>query len=167
MLPMTLHELKTLHAYSSWADNRLFDSLEPIPAEQYMKDLGSSHGGIHGTMVHLVGAQKIWIERFKGESQPFLTLNPPDSLAALKGVWEKVGYETAKWLGMMTDKKLTGTFSMKNLKGETQTHLFWQAFQHLANHSSYHRGQVVTMMRQLGETPPTTDMILFYMESRR
>ncbi|MDH4069821.1 MAG: DinB family protein [Ignavibacteria bacterium] len=164
---MTLQELKSLHAYSSWADNRIFDSLEALPSEQYLRNLGSSHGGIHGTMIHLVGAQKIWLERFKGETGPFLATDPPESLAALKRVWEKVGYDTAKWLGMLNDSKLNGTFSMKNLKGETLTQIFWQAFQHLANHSSYHRGQVVTMMRQLGAQPPTTDMILFYMESRK
>ena len=162
---MTLQELKTLHAYNAWADNRMFESLALLPEDQYLKDLGSSHGGIHGTMTHLVGAQKVWLERFKGDVKPFLSKNPPPDLPALKKIWEETGYETAKWLSMMTDKKLTATFTMKNLKGETQTHVFWQAFQHLVNHSSYHRGQVVTMIRQLGGKPPTTDLILFYLKS--
>jgi len=164
---MTLHETKTLHAYNSWADNRIFDALESLPEEQYLRDLKSSHGGLHGTMIHLVGAEKIWLERFRGEAQPFLTKDPPPTLAALRKIWEDVGYQTAKWLGMMTDQKLAGTFAMKTLKGETQTHVFWQAFQHLVNHSSYHRGQIVTMLRQTGAPPPVTDMILFYRETSK
>jgi len=163
---MTIAEVKTLHAYDSWANNRIFETLAMLPPEQYLKDMNSSHGGIHGTMIHLVGAEKVWLERFHGAPEPFLTTNPPHSLAELKAIWEKVGYNTAKWLGGMTDKKLTETFTMKTQKGETFTHRFCDAFQHFVNHSSYHRGQVVTMLRQLGVKPPTTDLILFYRETK-
>lgn len=164
---MTLQELKLLHAYNSWADNRIFDALQQLPEEQYKTDMKGSHGGIHTTLVHLVGAEKIWMERFRGSPQPFLSENPPKSLAELKSVWEKVGYETAQWLGAATDKKLQETFTMKTSKGDTFTHVYWQAFQHLVNHSTYHRGQIITMLRQLGVKPPTTDMILFYRETAR
>lgn len=162
---MTLQEIKTLHAYNSWADNHIFETLEEVPAAQYMKDMKSSHGGLHGTMVHLVGAEKIWLERWQGSPQPFLSDNALESLAALKKVWEKVGYDTAKWLGAMSDKKLTETFTMKTAAGDTFTHIFWQAFQHLVNHSSYHRGQIVVMLRQIGVKPPATDLIRFYRET--
>ena len=162
---MTLNDLKLLHAYNSWANNRIFDALATIQHEQYVQDMKSSHGGIHGTLVHIVGAEKIWLERFKEAPLPFLTQDPPKSLAKLKLVWEKVGYDTAKWLGTMTDKKLQETFTAKTLKGDTFTNTFWQAFQHVVNHSSYHRGQIVTMMRQLGVNPPSTDLILFYRET--
>jgi uncharacterized damage-inducible protein DinB len=164
---MTLQELKTLHAYNSWANNRLFEALATIPPDQYTKDMNSSHGGILGTMIHLVGAEKIWLERFQGSPQPFLTENPPKSLVELKAIWEKVGYDTARWLSGMSDKKLAETFTMKTTKGETYTHVYWQAFQHLMNHSTYHRGQVVTMMRQLGLKPPATDLIFFYRETAK
>ena len=162
---MTLEEAKLLHAYDSWANNRIFDALAGLPTDQYLKGMDSSHGGIHGTMVHLVGAEKVWLERFHGAAQPFLSENPPASLADLRSIWEKNGYEMAKWLGTMTDKKLTDTFTMKTLKGDTFTHAFTRAFQHLMNHSTYHRGQVVTMLRQLDVKPPGTDLIQFYRET--
>ena len=162
---MTLSEIKLLHAYNSWADNLFFDALAQLPKEQYMRDMKASHGGIHTTLTHLVGAEKVWLERFNGAAQPFLSQNPPASLAELRTVWEKVGYDTAKWLGTMTDKKLSDTFTMKTSKGESFTHTFVQAFQHLVNHSTYHRGQIVVMLRQLGVKPPTTDMIRFLRET--
>lgn len=164
---MTLSEVKLLHAYNSWADNRIFEALTTLPPAQYMQDMKGSHGGIHTTLVHLVGAEKVWLERFQGAAQPFLSENPPASLGELKAVWEKVGFDTAKWLGTMTDKKLGETFTMKTLKGDTFTHVFWQAFQHVVNHSSYHRGQIITMMRQLGVKPPGTDLIQFYRETAK
>ena len=162
---MTLSEIKLLHAYNSWADNLFFDALAQLPKEQYMQDMRSSHGGIHTTLIYLVGAEKVWLERFNGAAQPFLSQNPPVSLAELHAVWEKVGYDTAKWLGTMTDKNLSDTFTMKTSKGESFTHTFVQAFQHLVNHSTYHRGQIVVMLRQLGVKPPTTDMIRFLRET--
>jgi uncharacterized damage-inducible protein DinB len=162
---MTLSELKLLHAYNSWADNRIFDALVQLPAEQYLQDMKGSHGGIHNTLVHLVGAQKVWLERFQGAAQPFLSENPPKSLAELKAIWEKVGHDTAQWLGTMSDKKLQEPFAMKTTKGDVFTHIYWRACQHVVNHSTYHRGQIVTMLRQLGVKPPATDLILFYRET--
>ncbi len=160
---MTLQEIKTLHAYNSWGDNLIFDALEAIPEDQYKADMKSSHGGLHGTMTHIVGAEKLWLERWQGAPQP--PLAPPASHAELKKIWEKVGYDTAKWLSTMTDKRLNETFTMKTLAGDAFTHIFWQAFQHLVNHSSYHRGQIITMLRQIGTKPPTTDLIRFYRET--
>jgi uncharacterized damage-inducible protein DinB len=164
---MTLQEIKTLQAYNAWADNRIFEAVAQLPSDQYMQDAKSSHGGIHGTLIHMVGAEKVWLERFQGDPKPFLTQNPPNSLLELKSVWEKVGYDTAHWLGAMTDKKLNETFTMKTAKGDTYTHVYWQAFQHMVNHSSYHRGQIVTMLRQFGAKPVSTDLSLFYRETAK
>ncbi len=164
---MTLQEIKTLHAYNAWANNRVFGNVENLPAEQYMKDMKSSHGGIHGTLTHLVGTEKIWLERFTGNVQPFLKATEIPNVAELKKAWERTGYETAKWLGMMSDKKLNEIFEMKTLKGDVYKHIYWQAFQHVVNHSSYHRGQIITMLRQIDAQPISTDLIQFYREVRK
>ena len=162
---MTLAEMKILHAYNSWADNRIFDALTALSPEQYVSDMKSSHGGIHGTLVHLVGAEKIWLERWLGTPRAFLTTEQVQTLAEVKKAWESVGLETARWLGTLTDKKIQETFTMKTAKGDTFTHVYWQAFQHLVNHSSYHRGQIITMIRQIGGKPVSTDLIQFYRET--
>ena len=161
---MTLQEIKSLQAYNAWANNRIFDLLSSLPAEQYMQDMKSSHGGIHGTLTHMVSAENIWLQRFKGPAGPPLVAAEIPSLAALKKIWEGVGFDTAKWLGMMTDKKLGESFIMKTSTGETFVYIYWQAFQHMVNHSSFHRGQIVTMLRQHGVQPVNTDLIRFYRE---
>lgn len=164
---MTLQEVKMLHAYNAWANNRIFDAVQRLTDEQYKKDMKASHGSIHGTLTHMVGAEKIWLERFLGNPQPFLKAEDIPSASALRTIWEGVGYEMARWIGTMSDKKLQEVFEMKTLKGDVYTHVYWQAFQHLANHSSYHRGQIVTMLRQLDMQPVSTDLILFYRETKR
>ena len=163
---MTLKEITLLHAYSSWASNRIFDAVAALPADQYMQDMKSSHGGIHGTLTHMVAAEKIWLSRWVGKPDARLMgTDAAPSLSDVKAVWEKVGYETALFLGTMTDKKLQETFPMTTSKGETFNHVYWQAIQHVVDHSSYHRGQIVTMMRQLGVKPPGTGLIGFYREA--
>ncbi len=164
---MTLQEVKNLHAYNAWANNRIFENVETLPADQYMKDMKSSHGGIHGTLTHIVGAEKVWLERFADNAQPFLKAAEIPNPEALKNIWEKNGFETAKWLSMMSDKKLNETFEMKTLKGDVYKHIYWQAFQHLVNHSSYHRGQIITMLRQIDAKPVSTDLIQFYRETAK
>lgn len=165
---MTLHDIRLLHAFNSWASSRIFDSLTTMPSDQYMRDMKSSHASIHGTLTHMVGAEKIWLSRWAGTTGATM-LQPSEvpGLPQLKAIWESVGYDTAKFLGTMTDKRLQESFTMTNAKGETLTVLYWQAFQHVVDHSTYHRGQVVTMMRQLGVIPPSTGLIAFYRETNK
>jgi uncharacterized damage-inducible protein DinB len=165
---MTLQEIKILHAFNSWADNRILDATIAMPAEKVMQDMKSSHGSIHGTLVHLVAAEKMWLSRWVGKPDPgFISAADAPTVDAVKNIWIAVGFETAKFLSTMTDRKLQESFTMKTSKGETFTHLYWQAFQHMVDHSSYHRGQVVTMMRQQGITPPVTGLINFYRETAK
>jgi uncharacterized damage-inducible protein DinB len=163
---MTLQEIKLLHAYNSWASNRIFDAVAQMTRDHYMQDLKASHGGIHGTLTHMVGAEKFWLSRWVGVPEAkLITPEEVPSLPELKALWEKVGFDMAKFLGTMTDKKLAGTFAMTTSKGDTFTHVYWQAIQHVVNHSTYHRGQVVVMMRQLGVKPPGTGLNTFYREA--
>jgi uncharacterized damage-inducible protein DinB len=165
---MTLNEIKLLHAFNAWADNRIFEAVAPLTAEQYMRDMKSSHGSIHGTLTHIVGAEKLWLSRLVGK--PDATLLSTHDVASLKGlkeIWERVGYDTAKFLSTMNDKKLLETFSYSTTKGQQYTCVYWQAFQHVADHSTYHRGQIIALLRQLDVTPPNTGLILFYRETNK
>jgi uncharacterized damage-inducible protein DinB len=162
---MTLQEIKILHAYNSWANNRIFDAVEQLPAAQYTQDLKSSHRSVHGTLTHLVAAEKMWLSRWLGTPDPkYLAPDDFPTIRDLRKVWESIGYETARFLGGLSDRKLQETFTMTTSSGETFTHTYTQAVQHVVDHSSYHRGQIVAMLRQLGVQPPPTGLIRFYRE---
>lgn len=162
---MTLHEIRLLHAYNAWATNRLFTALESLPTEQYHRDMHSSHGSIHGTLIHLVGAEKLWLARWEGRAEPFLTATEAPTREALYTVWERAGFSTAKFLGTMSDAKLQERLALRSPQGGTSHTTYWQAIQHVVDHSTYHRGQVVCMMRQAGAIPPSTGLIQFYRET--
>ena len=165
---MTTQEMRQLYAFTAWATNKFFDALGPLTQEQLTKDMQTSHKSIHGTLTHLVGAEKIWSERLTGATvQPFLRPEDAPTLGALKQIWTKVGFESAKFVGGLTDKKLLEIFEMKTAKGEVYKYLYWQIMLHVVDHSSYHRGQIVAMMRQQNVVPPTTAMNGFFRETAK
>jgi uncharacterized damage-inducible protein DinB len=165
---MTLQEIKTLVAYSAWATNRIFEALEALSPEETMRDMKSSHGSIHGTLTHLVGAEKIWLSRMSGTPDK-ATIKPTDvpTVADVKTTWEQTGFALAKFLGLQTDKKLEDTFGFLTLTGEQFTYRYGEALQHVVNHSTFHRGQVVALMRQMGHKPPDTGLTIFIRETRK
>jgi uncharacterized damage-inducible protein DinB len=165
---MTLQEIKTLVAYSAWATNRIFEALEALSPEETMRDMKSSHGSIHGTLTHLVGAEKMWLSRMSGTPDK-ATIKPTDvpTVADVKTTWEQTGFALAKFLGLQTDKKLEDTFGFLTLTGEQFTYRYGEALQHVVNHSTFHRGQVVALMRQMGHKPPDTGLTIFIRETRK
>lgn len=165
---MTLQEARTLHAFNAWATNRLFDTVAAMPADDVGKDLKTSHGSIYGTLLHMVSAERTWLAIWQGQAGiPKLTPAEAPTPAALKTLWEKIGFETARFLGGMSDKRLQETFRMTISSGTTYTHTYAQAFHHVVDHSTYHRGQIVAMLRQLGVTPPATGLIAFLREIQK
>jgi uncharacterized damage-inducible protein DinB len=162
---MPLQEITQLVVFNRWADERFFDALSQLSAEQYSRDLQSSHGGIHGTLAHIVGVEKGWLRRWR--SQPATATSPLShmhSLAELRAYWEGVCAEMSQFVATLDDCKLQETLETTTLAG-TFTAPYWQMIQHVVDHSSYHRGQIVTMLRQLGVTPPSTGMMRFYRDT--
>ena len=163
---MHLHDLHTLFEYNAWAKARLVEVVETIPHEQYMKDFGSSHGGIHGTIFHIMGAEAIWLRRWKGESPAsFWKAEEFPTFDALKQRWDMVEHEMLGFCHMLkSDEDIHRTIVYRDLKGNDYSQPLNQLMQHLVNHSTYHRGQVTTMLRLVDVKPPNTDLITYYRE---
>ena len=165
MTERALETVRELFTYNTWANRRIFEALAQFPPEEYLRDLRSSHGGIHGTLAHIVGAEKIWLSRWTGGPVPAV-LQGKDvaSLAELRAIWEDVETERTAFLSGLSDRRLEETLAIKTTKGEEFVHTYGEMFRHVVDHSSYHRGQIVTMLRQLGVKPPSTGLIMFYRE---
>ncbi|HYK90215.1 MAG TPA: DinB family protein [Acidobacteriota bacterium] len=163
---MTVQEIKTLFAFNSWATNRIFEALEKVAEQDYKRDLKASHGSLHGTMTHLVAAERIWLSRLVGKPETSLvTEQDLPSLGALKTAWEDIASRTARFVGKLDEQKLQTAFEYTTTSGKKFANTHQQILQHLVNHSSYHRGQIAAMMRQVGAEPVSTDLIAFYRHS--
>ncbi len=160
---MTVAETMVLFEYDQWATDRTMESVSTLPGATYFSDLKSSHGGIHGTLVHLYGASAVWLARWKGTSPPRLAgVSEVPDMASLRDAWKRYRADLGGWLADLTEEKLAAPLSYLDLKGNPQAQPLYQQVQHCLNHATYHRGQVVTMLRQAGGTPAGTDLIMFY-----
>jgi uncharacterized damage-inducible protein DinB len=165
---MTLDEVRTLLAYDTWANGAFLDAIEGLPEEKQRLDLKASHRNLFGTMVHVVAAEEIWLSRWKGAPKARLTREEdvPDA-KELRRWWNDVIAERDAFANALLEDDLDREMEMSTTSGTTYRHRFADMFRHVVNHSSYHRGQLVSMLRQLGEKPPSTDFIRFLRENRR
>jgi len=157
------NELSRLYHYDEWATNKLIDAAEKVGPEKLSRDLGTSFGSLHGTLLHIYGAQSNWLARWKG-SQPHgpFTVEEVPNLEELKTRWQRLRGEFREFLTSTTEEQLQQPFAYNDLKGNPWSELLYRQIQHVMFHSMYHRGQVVTLLRQLNEVPPQTDLIAYY-----
>src|SRR3989442_12379936 len=88
---MNVTEVRELYAYNAWAQRRLFNALAQLPTEPYLRDLKSSHGGIHGTLCHIVWAEQLWLSRWVGSPKPAGAQGKElPALAAARARWGEV-----------------------------------------------------------------------------
>jgi len=164
---MNQKDFQTLYNYNCWANARVHDTVAKLTEEQYTRDLSNSFGSVRDTLTHILAAEWIWLRRWQGES-PKALLDPADfpDLATLRAKWMEVEREQMAFVNSLTDERLGTPVSYINTKGKTWTYSLWQMLQHVVNHSTYHRGQVTTMLRQLGAEPAATDFLLFFDEEK-
>ncbi len=160
---MSLAFVNELFNYNYWARDRVLQSCATLTGEQFLRPLGNSFPSIRDTLAHLVAAEWIWLERWRGRSpRALLSAEEFPTLASVSERWRMVEAEMRAYLATLSEETLESTVTYVNSKGETWTYDLWRMMVHLLNHQSYHRGQVATLLRQLGMKPLTVDFLVAY-----
>jgi uncharacterized damage-inducible protein DinB len=162
---MTPNEMAVLYEYNAWANRRQLEAVGKVTTEEFLRPMGSSFGSLRDTMTHIYGAEWLWLERFQRRSPAAL----PDAgefqdVASLRERWTELEARLLRFVGTLTQEDLNRVFEYKTLKFGVYKNPLWQSMQHLVNHGTYHRGQVTTLLRQLGAQPVLTDLMHFYRE---
>ena len=133
-----------------------------LTGEEFTRHNASSHPSVRDTLVHTMAAELIWLRRWQGESPKGL-LDPSEfpTHAAVAARWSEVERELSAFVGALTDEDLARVVAYTNTRGEAWRYPLAHMMQHVVNHSTYHRGQVATMLRQLGAPAAPTDFILY------
>lgn len=172
---MTKDDIELLYEYDRWANNRVLQACSALSAEQFTRDLGGSFPSLRDTLVHIFAGEWGWLQYWK---EPFpdpgfladlmarrkVLFDPtafPDLTAVLKK-WAEVEKDQIDFIQLLTDEHLERVVPVRT----TQMKLI-HLMQHVANHSTYHRGQIALMMRQLGAVPQATDFHVFVIEGGR
>lgn len=164
---MNLSDVKRLFSYTEWANALALDAAEKLPDENLRRDVRISHRSIFETLLHMAGAEWIWLERWHGRSPAKAqawsrwTTESCADLATLRERWANLIDQRTQYVSELDEAKLAAELPFKLLSGDPSSMPLCDQMQHIVNHSTMHRGQVVGMIRQLGIEPPATDLIFY------
>jgi uncharacterized damage-inducible protein DinB len=172
---VTKDDIHLLYEYDRWANNRVLQSATALSAEQFTRDLGGAFCSVRDTLVHIIGGEWIWLAYWtqsahssslvadlRTQRDALFQPHAFPNIAAVQLKWAEVEKEQVEFINHVTSQSLDKMFPFRT----TQIRLA-HLMQHLANHSTYHRGQVALMMRQLGAEPLATDFHVFLAEGPR
>lgn len=164
---MNLNDIRQLFDYTDHANHLVLDAAETLTDEQLRQDVKISHGSIFGTLAHMTGAEWVWLSRWQGVSPSEIWNDKTFAdLAALRARWQQIETERKALLDNLTMDALHAELGYRNIKGEAFSLPLVVQMQHVVNHATLHRGQVVGMIRQLGIAPPAVDL-LFYLLAKK
>jgi uncharacterized damage-inducible protein DinB len=160
---MTREEVRTLYRYNAWANGRLLDSCGLLTPEEFTRDLGSSFRSVRDTLAHIMGAEWIWLERWRGRSPSRL----PEGwglfgLPGLRRQWSEVERDLLAFVDHLSPEDLGKTVEYRNVRGNRFAYPLEQMLAHVVNHGTYHRGQVASVLRRLGAQPRATDYLRYF-----
>ena len=157
-VPLAL--LNELFDYNYWARDRQLQACADLTEEQFLRPLGNSFPSLRDTLTHLLAVEWLWLERWRGHS-PRTLLAPEDfpTLTALSQRWQTVEREMREYVASLSEEEIGRTVSYVSTRGQTWTYTLGRMILHLLHHQSYHRGQVTSLLRQLGTQPPKVDFL--------
>jgi uncharacterized damage-inducible protein DinB len=162
---MTPEEMQQLFDYNAWANRRVLEAAEKLSVEQFVQRIESSFPSVRDTLAHIYGAEWIWLERFQGRSPSALPASAEfTDISLLQQQWLEHEARLLSFVRGLTQADLDREIEYKTLKFGVYQNPLWQSMLHMVNHGTYHRGQVTTMLRQLGAQPILTDLMHFYRE---
>jgi uncharacterized damage-inducible protein DinB len=162
---MDLEGLRTMLDYHYWARDRVLAAVDVLTPEELTRDLKNSFGSVRDTLVHIYFAEWAWHQRWQGETPERLSPEGYPDVASIRRAWQDHEPKVRAFVEGLGNEGTSRVFQYKLMSGSTGASPFWQMLQHVVNHASYHRGQITTMLRQLGAQPPKSmDMIHFYRE---
>ena len=160
---MTKEYFTLMADFNIWANNTLCDWLGSLDEQQWTKEMASSFSTIQETVLHIISAEKAWLLRFEKKPLEWIQSSYKGSKREHIELLKKTSLELREFVAGFDEQQLPETLTYKRLNGEEKTTPFFVMFAHVFNHSTYHRGQLVTMIRQTGSTNVgSTDLLSFY-----
>ena len=161
---MFTESIQALASYNLWANEQFALSLQNLTYEQFTAVIPSSFPSILKTVAHIHGAEGVWHQRLENV-KPTVFYELPDDANGQDELskWLNVSRGLTNLVLSYTEAQLMDSCHYTIRNGNAYTNQRWQMIQHCFNHSTYHRGQLVTMMRQVGvNTIPNSDLISYY-----
>ncbi|MCX8019658.1 MAG: DinB family protein [Chitinophagaceae bacterium] len=154
--------LKSLAAHHTWALQKITELMTTLPEEKLHQEITGSFGSLYHTLLHIWNAQSIWWQRLKLQEK--ITVPSEHFSGDIQELVRQVLRQSAdweEWITQASEPMLNHVFHYTHDK-QTFKQEVWQMLIHLFQHTAYHRGQLVLMLRQIGvQKIPPTDYIVW------
>jgi uncharacterized damage-inducible protein DinB len=160
--------LKQFASYNIWANQKILDVILSLPEEKQLAEVPSSFNSLYKTVLHMWDSQSVWWQRMKlqeriilpGENFNGNMKDVVNGLMQQSRQWEE-------WVSNVSELLLDHVFQYQNVRKEQFKQPIYQMLLHVFNHDTYHRGQLINMLRQLGVGKlPQTDFIVWSRSKR-
>jgi uncharacterized damage-inducible protein DinB len=158
---LSVTALRDYLAYSAWASGRLVDAAAQLSLEQLTRDFGTADKSVLRTLVHVFGADRLWLQRMQGASPKSYLTAADYELSVLQNDWPTLHTRWLDWAAGLTDDAAAAEHSYTDMSGKPWRQPVWQLVMHVVNHGTHHRGQVAGFIRAMGQTPPPLDFTAY------
>jgi len=169
-----LKQFARFEQYNAWFNARLYDLIATLSEEERRRDAGAFFGSIHGTLNHILLTDRVWLGRFSRHPHGFGSLAKTGLVFAFESLGQILYEDFAElaaqrretdaairaFVAELTTELLESDLAWTRSTGGNMTAPLWHVVAHLFNHQTHHRGQVTTLLSQLGHDPGSTDFIL-------
>ena len=152
--------VRAFYDYNAWANSHVLDAASRLREEELARDLGASFGSVQGNLVHMLGAQSVWLSRWTGVpalAGPELE----DGLAGLTPSYDISHHDLREFVASLSEDGLERVFSYVDTQGVAQERVFWQSLLHVVNHGTHHRSQAAAILKGHGASPVGLDFTEF------
>jgi uncharacterized damage-inducible protein DinB len=157
--------LRQLYDYHYWANHRMLTAAERLTAGQLHQQQGHSWGSVHGTLLHMMNAEWIWLWRWNGESpQAFLSPDDYPNQATLRARWDNLESEMLAFVTAQTRASLERVLTYTTTAGQARSLILWQAMAHVPNHGTHHRAELAAMLTFMNVPHPENDLNRYFLE---
>ncbi len=163
---ISVEALRDLLEYSAWASARLVDAAAQLSPEELNRDFQTADQSVLGTLVHIYGADRVWLARMHRQPNPTYSSPADFHLSVLQNDWPALHHRWREWAASLTDQALAEELAYNDMKGRPWQGPVWQLGMHVVNHATHHRGQVSGFLRAMDHTPPILDLLYYHRERR-
>lgn len=159
---MNKTSMQLLYQYNQWANEKIRIAASSLTLEQFLSNGSYPHGGLRGTLTHLLFAEWIWRKRWEGDS-PLQRISPEDfpTFEALRTRWLEEDKALNLFVSSVSEERVNSVFHYKTTQGEPKENVLWQVMMHVVNHGTQHRSEAAALLTEMGHSPGDLDLIVF------
>src|SRR5215208_8455041 len=152
--------LEGLYDYNDWANHRYLRTAETLTEEQFLSKQGNNQSSIHGTLLHMLSTETIWLKRWQGKA-PKADLSPDDfsTFLSVQENWAELETRLRGFLITQSEQSLQEDLVCIGFNGRTFQLPLWQMMMHVPNHDTHHRSELAAMFALMGVPHPEEELV--------